>query len=228
MSSAYLSTSQLPVNQQIFRLLRHDIVTARIPPGVLLSEKEISSRFAVSRQPVREAFIKLAEAGLVQILPQRGTLVVKISVSQVAEGSFIRQAVECAVARRLAADISAQQLLALEHNLHRQALAAQGREYDAFLLLDDQFHQLLATFAGCALAWETIESIKATMDRVRFLSLDEVSPPEMLLQQHYRIFAALQAHDAAAAEQAMSQHLQEISHSVVALAQQSRDWFLAG
>jgi len=84
-----LLTSLLPVNQQIYRLLRQDIVTARIAPGVLLSEKEISSRFAVSRQPVREAFIKLAEAGLVQILPQRGTLVVKISVREVAEGSFI-------------------------------------------------------------------------------------------------------------------------------------------
>ncbi|MGO1238580.1 MAG: GntR family transcriptional regulator, partial [Hafnia alvei] len=55
----------VPVNQQIYRYLRKDIVECTIPPGTLLSEKEISARFNVSRQPVREAFIKLAENGLV-------------------------------------------------------------------------------------------------------------------------------------------------------------------
>ncbi len=62
-----------PVNQQIYRILRRDIVHCLIPPGTPLSEKEVSVRFAVSRQPVREAFIKLAENGLIQIRPQRGS-----------------------------------------------------------------------------------------------------------------------------------------------------------
>jgi len=222
-----LPTPPLPVNQQIFRQLRHDIVTAAIAPGTLLSEKEISQRFAVSRQPVREAFIKLSEAGLVQILPQRGTLVVKISLRRVAEGSFIRQAVECAVARRLATQLGPAQLLVLEHNLHQQVLAAQDDQAEAFLLLDDQFHQLLASFAACPLAWETIESIKASMDRVRFLSLDAVSPPQLLIAQHQRIVDALRARDAAAAEAAMAAHLQEISHTLSTIAQQNHDWFIA-
>jgi DNA-binding GntR family transcriptional regulator len=46
-----------PVNQQIYRILRRDIVHCLIPPGTPLSEKEVSVRFDVSRQPVREAFI---------------------------------------------------------------------------------------------------------------------------------------------------------------------------
>jgi len=68
MSIAYTITTSEPVNQQIYRYLRKDIVTCAIQPGSLLSEKEVSARFNVSRQPVREAFIKLAEAGLVQVL----------------------------------------------------------------------------------------------------------------------------------------------------------------
>ena len=54
----------------------------------------------VSRQPVREAFIKLSEAGLVRIRPQRGTFVVKISTKQVTDARFVREAVEVAVARK--------------------------------------------------------------------------------------------------------------------------------
>ena len=63
MSETYSLTNNVPVNQQIYRFLRKDIVDCTIPPGTLLSEKEISTRFCVSRQPVREAFIKLAECG---------------------------------------------------------------------------------------------------------------------------------------------------------------------
>ena len=98
-AEAQLNPTQ-PVNQQIYRILRRDIVHCLIPPGTPLSEKEVSVRFDVSRQPVREAFIKLAENGLIQIRPQRGSYVNKISLSQVRNGCFVRQAIECAVVRR--------------------------------------------------------------------------------------------------------------------------------
>ncbi|PKH20131.1 GntR family transcriptional regulator [Enterobacterales bacterium CwR94] len=214
-----------PVNQQIYRLLRQDIVTCAIPPGSLLSEKEISTRFNVSRQPVREAFIKLAEAGLVQVLPQRGTFVRKISAQRVADGRFIREAVEVAVIRRAALEASDNALLQLSHNLELQRLAAQRNDAQGFLLLDDEFHRLIAQSIQCELAWETVENIKATMDRVRFLTLSKVSPPWSLIEQHQHIFEALKARDAEAAEQALRRHLQEMIFSITPIAEQNSEWF---
>ncbi|WP_350239171.1 GntR family transcriptional regulator [Pectobacterium colocasium] len=225
MDTSFQINNNEPVNQQIYRVLRKDIVECNIPPGKLLSEKEISVRFDVSRQPVREAFIKLAEAGLVQILPQRGTFVMKISEQRVADARFIRQALECAIVRRAAEMVTEEQLLTLEHNLRRQELAAQNEQVREFLSLDDSFHQLLTQIANCPLAWETIESIKATMDRVRFLSLSQVSPPLSLIQQHYLIFSALKARDPDAAEKAIREHLQEMIYSITPIAQQNSDWF---
>ncbi|AFR02235.1 GntR family transcriptional regulator [Pectobacterium brasiliense] len=225
MDTSFQINNNEPVNQQIYRVLRKDIVECNIPPGKLLSEKEISVRFDVSRQPVREAFIKLAEAGLVQIMPQRGTFVMKISEQRVADARFIRQALECAIARRAAEMVTEEQLLTLEHNLRRQELAAQNDQVREFLSLDDSFHQLLTQIANCPLAWETIESIKATMDRVRFLSLSQVSPPPSLIQQHYLIFSALKARDPDAAEKAIREHLQEMIYSITPIAQQNSDWF---
>ncbi|MCT6588781.1 GntR family transcriptional regulator [Pantoea dispersa] len=225
MSIAYTITTSEPVNQQIYRYLRKDIVTCVIHPGSLLSEKEVSARFNVSRQPVREAFIKLAEAGLVQVLPQRGTFVRKISAQRVADGRFIREAVEIAVVRRAALEISATGLMALEHNLQLQRLAAERHDSQAFLALDDEFHRLIAEGIDCLLAWETVENIKATMDRVRFLTLSEVSPPESLIQQHEEIFAALKAKDADAAEKAMRRHLQEMILTITPIAERNSEWF---
>lgn len=225
MSIAYTITTSEPVNQQIYRYLRKDIVTCVIHPGSLLSEKEVSARFNVSRQPVREAFIKLAEAGLVQVLPQRGTFVRKISAQRVADGRFIREAVEIAVVRRAALEIAATGLMALEHNLQLQRLAAERHDSQAFLALDDEFHRLIAEGIDCLLAWETVENIKATMDRVRFLTLSEVSPPESLIQQHEEIFAALKVKDADAAEKAMRRHLQEMILTITPIAERNSEWF---
>ncbi|TDT59733.1 GntR family transcriptional regulator [Enterobacter sp. AG5470] len=214
-----------PVNQQIYRILRRDIVHCLIPPGTPLSEKEVSVRFDVSRQPVREAFIKLAENGLIQIRPQRGSYVNKISMTQVRNGCFVRQAIECAVARRAAAMINDSTAYLLEQNLNQQRVAIERKQSNDFFELDDSFHQKLAQIADCQLAWDTIENIKATIDRVRYMSLDHVSPPEMLLRQHLDIFAALEKRDADAVDRAMTLHLQEISESVKTIRQENRDWF---
>lgn len=225
MTISYTITASEPVNQQIYRFLRQDIVTCAIPPGSLLSEKDVSARFNVSRQPVREAFIKLAEADLVQVLPQRGTFVRKISARRVADGRFIREAVEVAVVRRSAVEASGSALALIEHNLKLQTLAAEGRDSQAFLLLDDEFHRLIAQSIQCELAWQTVENIKASMDRVRFLTLSEVSPPEQLIEQHQQIYQALLARDADAAEKALRHHLQEIIFSISPIAEQNSEWF---
>ncbi len=214
-----------PVNQQIYRILRRDIVHCLIPPGTPLSEKEVSMRFDVSRQPVREAFIKLAENGLIQIRPQRGSYVNKISLSQVRNGCFVRQAIECAVARRAASMITDKQLYQLEQNLHQQRIAIDRLQHNDFFQLDDEFHQLLSLIADCQLAWDTIENIKAAIDRVRYMSLDHVSSPDMLLAQHHDIFHALEKRDPDLVEKAMTQHLQEISESVQLIRQEKLDWF---
>ncbi|MDU4356045.1 GntR family transcriptional regulator [Phytobacter diazotrophicus] len=214
-----------PVNQQIYRILRRDIVHCLIPPGTPLSEKEVSIRFDVSRQPVREAFIKLAENGLIQIRPQRGSYVNKISLAQVRNGCFVRQAIECAVARRAAGMMTDSYCYQLEQNLNQQRTAIERKQLNDFFQLDDEFHQKLAQIADCQLAWDTIENLKATMDRVRYMSLDHVSPPEMLLRQHQDIFDALEKRDADAVDQAMIHHLQEISGSVKLISQENRDWF---
>ncbi|WP_413742023.1 GntR family transcriptional regulator [Sodalis sp. RH15] len=213
------------INLQVYRFLRNEIISCSIAPGSVLSEKEISLYIGVSRQLIREAFIKLAEAGLVQILPQRGTFVRRISAKRVAEARYIRQVIECAVVRRACACITDEQVLSLEHNLRRQALAADNDKFREFFDLDDSYHQALADIAECQLAWKTIESIKSTMDRVRYLSLSVVSPPRDLIAEHYHIFDGLKKRDADAAEQALRRHLGHMILSIDPIAAQHPDWF---
>jgi GntR family transcriptional regulator, rspAB operon transcriptional repressor len=217
--------SHEPIGKQIFRSLRQAIFTGLLAPGTPLSEKEVSEVFHVSRQPVREAFIKLVEVGVLQVLPQRGTFVKRISPRKVREGRFIREAIEAAVVRKAAVAITDNQLVELAANLREQKAASKANDTAAFLACDEQFHFLIAQSIDCVAAWETIQDIKAQMDRVRYLSLNEVSPLDLLIKQHAHIVSALKAHDPEAAEQAMRAHLREILVSLGPVAELNPDWF---
>ena len=211
------------IAEQVFRTLRSSIVTMRLTPATALSEQEIAGRLKVSRQPVREAFIKLSEIGLVRVLPQRGTFVVKISAKDVADARLVREAVECAIARRASEGIGKAAMQDLRAILSEQRKAA--RDPEAFFVLDEAFHRSLANAADCNYAWKVIEDAKAQMDRVRFLSIPHATPVRHLIKQHQAILDAVAAGRAAAAEQAMKDHLREILKSLPRLAREFPDMF---
>lgn len=224
MAADTLNISQ-PVSQQIYHILRRDIVECHIAPGTLLSEKDVSARFDVSRQPVREAFIKLAENGFIQIRPQRGSYVNKISLHQVIDACFVREAIERAVVRRAISRIDDDKLWLLEQNLQQQRSAIARHKPNDFFTLDNTFHQLLAHIADCSLAWNTVENIKATVDRVRYISPGYTITPETFFEQHSAIFNACVQRDAACADAAMLHHLHAIREAVLIVHQDNSDWF---
>ncbi len=216
-----------PAARRVFRELRNRIVTMALPPGQALSENEIAVQMGVSRQPVREAFIKLSEAGLVRIRPQRGTFVVKISAKQVTDARFVREAVEVAVARRACTTLSDEAIATLRLNLGQQRITAEGGDPAAFLALDEAFHRVLALGVDCEYAWHVVEEVKAQMDRVRYLSMPHATPIERLVNQHAAILEAVAARDEARAEAAVRDHLAEILTSLPFLAKKHPDLFEA-
>lgn len=214
-----------PVARRVFRELRGAIVAMKFRPGQAISEQDIADQLGVSRQPVREAFIKLSEAGLLSIRPQRGSFIVKISVRQVFDARFVREAVELAVVRRAVAEMKARDIDLLRDNLRAQANAAEDRDHAGFLDLDERFHRDIALHVGCEYAWRVVEETKAQMDRVRYLSMPEATPFSLLITQHHAIVDAIADRDADRAEAAMRQHLQEILTSLPRLATRFPDLF---
>lgn len=85
------------VREYAYRVLYENIMSLKLPPGTAMSEQELSGILHVSRTPVREAFIRLSQKGLLEILPQRGTFVSKIHTEQLAEFRFFRVTLERAI-----------------------------------------------------------------------------------------------------------------------------------
>ena len=133
---------------QAYAALREAIVRAELAPGRQLSENELASRLGVSRTPIREALVRLRDERLVEIVPQLGTFVTRISTPAVADAQFIREALECACIRRAAELATEDDIATLEDNIRAQERARDADDFDAFYVLDDAFHQALCDLSG--------------------------------------------------------------------------------
>ena len=221
MQAAAVDTARLApreaVGVQLYRLLREQVLRGDVTPGTRLSESEIATRYAVSRQPVREAFIKLAEEGLLDVRPQRGSFVRRIAVPAVLSARFVREAIEADIVRIVAAAPTPATVAALEANVAAQHGVVTDPDPSQFIVLDDAFHQLLADAAGQGGAWALIDGLKIQMTRVRYLGAQRF-PRGKLVRQHEAVIAAIAARDPDAAEAALRLHLREILNDLPAIA----------
>ena len=200
----------------IHETLRKDIVSLRLPPGTRLSENELGLRFQTSRTPVREALFRLVDEGLIEVRPQRGTFVSRISLSAVKRARFVRSALELAIIREAATH-------GLPEGAREEAVRAIDRQREAggdphrFKDADDDFHHAFADAIGYGDLWSVVESHKAQFDRIRLLSLPDVTPVALLIGQHQAILDAVIARDPDRAEDYLRAHLSIVVESATAL-----------
>ena len=221
-----LRTDRLaPVGLQAYQILRHAVVTLQLRPGQPLSEQGVAQQLRTSRTPVREAFIKLADAGLFEVLPQRGTFVRKISAKAVTDARFVREAIELAVLREAVGRMDADFFARMRALIVEQRAAAAAQELERFMGLDDAFHRAFALATDRGHAWAVIETQKAQMDRVRYLSLPGATPVDRLIDQHEVILGAVERGDGPAAEAVMRIHLSEVLAALEPLRLEHPDLF---
>jgi len=193
----------------IHAVIRNEIITLRLMPGVKVSENELARRFNTSRTPVREALLRLVDEGLVKVWPQRGTLITPISLSAVRRARFVREAIEVAVFRKAAIDGLSPEVLAQLDAIIAQQHAVRD-EPVRFTEADDAFHHAFANGIAVGDIWAVLEREKAQFDRLRFLSLPNVTPVAVLIDQHRHMIATVRARDPEAAEKAVRDHLSEV------------------
>ena len=225
---SFVINKDKPVASQVHGCLRTLILRIGLRPGKVLSEKDLSVKLGVSRTPVREAFIRLAEEGLVDILPQRGTVVSPIRVPEIEEAYFLRHAIEIAVVSRVAKNIEVSQLEQLKAHLVQQKKVLQNNDYHAFMDLDDDFHRILSEGARLPRAWRMIQSVKGQLDRLRFMTLPESGHGQRIQDQHHAIFAAVAEGDAERAQAEMHNHLHEIWGFIERMMRENAELFQDG
>lgn len=197
---------------QVYRLLLGDIEQCAAKPGQSISEKDVSVALGVSRTPVREAFLQLAEEGLIVIAPQRGTTIAKISGQAVHEAQFAREVLERSIFAVACHAVGGDEgkTAALQKHLDTQRSAIARQDLSAFYESDGEFHRELARLSGFDGAGRIAGGARVHLNRVRWLGLPENQNPEAAFAEHEKIAAALAAGDAAGGDAVLRTHLRGV------------------
>jgi DNA-binding GntR family transcriptional regulator len=181
----------------------------RLPPGASLSETELAERLHVSRTPLREAIARMVENGLVSVIPQVGTRVELISMSDVAQAQFVRESLEVA-AFEAACKLEARDVTGLRALIAEQDRAHAGNDVDAFFAADEALHEMIFAVSGYPGAWRAMQPMKLQLDRLRRLSLPDPATVASLIAEHIAIVDALEAGDRRAGKRAVVKHARRV------------------
>jgi GntR family transcriptional regulator, rspAB operon transcriptional repressor len=198
----------------LYRELKADIVSMRRKPGEAIVEREIASHYGVSRTPVREAILRLADEALVDIFPQSGTFVSKIPLGALPEAILIRKTLEEVTAGLAARAADASQVAELHEFIERQRRMQKGGDHERFHQADEAFHAKIAQLAGYPGIWTLIQQVKVQVDRYRRLTLPVPGRMAQVLREHAAIAKAIEAGDSARAANAMAAHLDGLTASI--------------
>jgi len=193
------------------RVLRQEIVNMELEPGSVLSENELAARLGLSRTPVREAVIELAKSRVIEVYPQRGSIVALIDYDLVEQAQFMRKVLECAVAELACVTAGPGELAELESNQAMQEHYLKSEAPDRterLFALDNEFHRLLFEAAGKLQVHAMMEGLTIHFDRVRKISLT-VGAERRTVEDHRAILRAVRERDAKRARQLMEGHLEQ-------------------
>lgn len=209
----------------VFDFLLTQINTLKLLPGARLSEVEIARQFDLSRQPVREAFIRLANRDLLLIRPQKATVVRPFSNEKIMRARFIRFSVESEVLRRACAKPLGRFKGHLERSLDIQKRSIDEGDIDRFHELDYDFHRTLCAAADSEYVFETIADNKAQVDRLCLLSLSKPATMEELLDDHVQLTEGLIARDEARVLELIKSHLSRLDDVVAGIRRSHANYF---
>jgi DNA-binding GntR family transcriptional regulator len=199
------------VAQRTFEILREQIMTFRLKPFELLSEKAMSEALGISRTPVREALARLAGLGLIDIYAQRGSVVAPLRLANLYKSQFLREALEVGLVARAVQSAGRLELLQkLKDELAIQDTLSSISDDRRFFSSDELFHQHIAAYGGFPGIWADISAAKLHMDRFRFLTFPRMDSMAIVIGQHRAIVDAIEAGDTQAAEAAVRVHLRRI------------------
>jgi GntR family transcriptional regulator, transcriptional repressor for pyruvate dehydrogenase complex len=215
------------VHEEVARQIEQLILKKLQPGDKLPAERELAGVLGVSRSSIRDAIRRLEVMGLVEPRQGAGTVVREISTDTlvsplanviahkrllVGELLDFRKMLEPPLAAHAATHGSAEDLTAMEEILQRQDKRVRGGELA--VEEDSEFHYRIALASGNSVVLKVMDVVMDLLRETRSRSLQSEGRPRKSLAGHRRILAAIKRRDAAAAEAAMRQHIQDVEKMV--------------
>ncbi len=212
-----ISISRLSLHDQVAARLRTMLVEGQIAPGAKLNERELCERLHVSRTPLREAIKLLGAEGLVDLLPNRGAVAVKLTEADVTD-TFEVLAVLEGTSGELAAQRITDDEVAEVRALHYEMLACYARrDLSGYYRINADIHSAINDAAKNPVLTATYRSINARVQSLRFRTNQNEKKWKLAMKEHEAMMAALDARDGDALRDILMEHMHHKRDSVLDL-----------
>lgn len=192
---------------RVFEQLRHMIVSLTLAPGTALSRSALQRDFGLSSTPIRDALMRLEEAGLVEVFPQSRTIVSLIDVPLARQAQFLRRSIEQEAVRILADTADAGLVDRLHAVIEEQGKWAKAGDLERFNDADLAFHKILYDAAGVPDLWALVRKRSGHIDRIRRLHLPIGGKAAQIVRDHEAIVNAISKGEPDLAQSELRDHL---------------------
>lgn len=206
------------------RTIKDNIIKLELAPGSQISENELAAELQLSRTPVREALIELAKVKVVEIYPQKRSVVSLIDYELVEESRFMRNILECAVVELDCELAAPEDIMRLKENVRLQNFYLDSFYPDNLMVLDNEFHGMLFAIAKKPQVYTLMENISIHFDRVRSMALSTVKDLK-IVQDHAEIVEAIANKDPETAKERMERHLNRYKIDTAELRKEHPQYF---
>jgi DNA-binding GntR family transcriptional regulator len=188
---------------------RRQILGGTLPPGAPISERALSEAHGVSRVPVREALIQLAEKGLVRLIPGRGAFVRTMTLDEIRELYEVRESLEGRAARGAAEHAPKADFIEYEQKFLRCLSEKDTVNAQDLMMVSNGFHDLIARLCHNGLLMSLLSNIRDQVSLTRSQAYRNVTKDIHIagIEEHLAILRAIVAEDGDNAELLMRRHI---------------------
>ena len=195
------------LGESVFLRLEEEILDGTLKVGDSLTEIALSKRLGVSRTPLRSALHTLAEEGLVEIVPNKGAVVVGVSTDDLIDIYNIRMRLEGTAASLAAARIDEESLASLKESVELSEFYLTKKDSDHLKELDSEFHSIIYRASGSRHLCKILSELHRNIRSYRKLSLSVPERLEASVKEHGEILRAIESRDAEKAERLTCEHI---------------------
>lgn len=197
-----------------YEAIKHRIITCVFKPGEYINELQLSALLKIGRTPIHQALDRLMVEGMVGVIPRKGVIVSPVSLNEVLELIEVRLINEPLGARLAAEHANDADLAEMIGILERAKHWAGLRNVENLMLLDRQFHVLIARAAKNDVLTELLRNLHERSLRFWFISLNVPAQYQLVQDEHATILEAIRERDADMADVAMRRHIESFRKSV--------------
>ena len=206
------------LEEQVTSTLEAEILTGTLAAGTALTEQSLSVRLGVSRTPIRAALHTLAEEGLIDLVPNRGAVVVGVTREDLIDIYKIRMRLEGLASALAAERISPEDLATLRESVELAEFYISRNDAEHLKELDTQFHAIIYRASGNRLLNKTLSELHRNIISYRKMSLSVPGRLERSVGEHREILKAIEAGDAERADSLTCAHVEAALENMLSAA----------